>query len=157
MSEWSVTRCITDTKSFLGVNGYYRKHIAGYAMITKPLTMLKSKGTRFKWGPERQAVFEELKRRLVAAPVLVYPDPEAELVFDTDASDVLTSGVLRLVKDGEERVVLYWSRMLSTCEHQNSLNCRKLLAVIKATQHLRPYLFGRYFRLRTDRASLLWL
>ena len=157
VSEWPVPRCLTDTKSFLGVTGYYRKHIADYAMVAKPLTMLTTKGTRFQWGPEQQEAFDKLKERLVSAPVLAYPDPEAELVLDTDASGVSISGVLGQVRDGEERVIAYWSRTLSTCERQYCTTRRELLAVVEATRHLLPYLLGRQFRLRTDHASLLWL
>ena len=38
------------------------------------MTRLTRKGTRFVWNDACEKVFEELKRRLTTAPVLVMPD-----------------------------------------------------------------------------------
>ena len=40
----------------------------------KPLTTLLEKGKEFKWDEKCQASFEELKKRLTTAPVLIMPD-----------------------------------------------------------------------------------
>lgn len=66
-------------------------------------------------------------------PVLAYPNLEAELVLDTDASGAGISGILGQIRDGEERVVAYWSRTLARSERQYCTTRRELLAVVEAS------------------------
>ncbi len=60
--------------SFLGMCGFYRKHIAGFAKVAALLTNLTRRNVEFKWTEPCQNAFEELKARLVQAPVLVRAD-----------------------------------------------------------------------------------
>jgi len=43
----TTTRKIKDVQSFLGLAGYYRKFIADFSKIAKPLTKLTKKGEKF--------------------------------------------------------------------------------------------------------------
>ena len=42
--------------------------------IAKPMTALLKKDTKFKWTEECEPSFQELKKRLTTAPVLILPD-----------------------------------------------------------------------------------
>ena len=72
--------------------------------MAAPLHALKGGKVPFCWGEEEQAAFEELKERLTAAPVLVYPQERGGFILDTDASDKAIGGVLSQVQNGVERV-----------------------------------------------------
>jgi hypothetical protein len=41
----------TNVRAFLGLIGYYRKFIVGYAKIAKPLFTLTKKECKFLWTP----------------------------------------------------------------------------------------------------------
>ena len=58
----------------------------GFARIASPLHKLTKKEVPFKWTTDRQTVFDQLKSKLVEAPVLVYPDFDKEFTLETDAS-----------------------------------------------------------------------
>ena len=45
--------------------------IEGFSKLAKPMTALLEKNAKFVWSEECQANFEELKKRLTTAPVLV--------------------------------------------------------------------------------------
>ena len=60
-------------RAFLGLVGYYRKFIKGFAKIAKPLTLLTRQQVKFEWTPEHQAAFVHLKDAIVQAPILNYP------------------------------------------------------------------------------------
>ena len=44
--------------------------------LLKPIYDLTRKGRQFIWGKEQQEAFEEIKRRLVTAPILHMPNHE---------------------------------------------------------------------------------
>lgn len=75
-------------RSFLGLCSYYRRFIAGFSSIAKPLFRLTEKGEVFKWNTEYNEAFEKLKCHLTSAPILAHPDFSLPFVLDTDASQV---------------------------------------------------------------------
>ena len=107
--------------------------------------------------PETQQAFQELKKRLVSAPILGYPLPDAPFILDTDASNHAIGAVLSQIQDGQERVIAYYSQTLSRSQKQYCVTRRELLAVVKAVQHFHHYLYGRHFTVRSDHAALKWL
>jgi len=111
----------------------------------------------WQWSPVKQRAFDCLKGCLLAAPVLAYSDPTLEYIFDTDASDQNVGAVLSQVQEGQEVVVAYYSKSLSSTERNYCTTRKELLAVIKSVKHFRLYLYGSWFWLRTDNASLIWL
>ena len=52
---------LKQVRAFLGLVGYYRKFIKGFAKIAKPLTLLTRQQVKFDWTPEHQAAFTHLK------------------------------------------------------------------------------------------------
>ena len=101
-----VTHLSWEIRSFLGLAGYYRRFIENFSKIAKPVTELLKKDTKFKWTNECEASFQELKKRLVTAPVLILPDIRKDFQVYCDASRLGLGGVL--MRGG--RVVSYASR-----------------------------------------------
>ena len=60
-------------------------------------------------------------------------------------------------KDGEEHPVCFASRSCNGAEQNYSSFVGELLAVVWATSHFRPYLFGNSFHLVTDHQPLEWI
>jgi hypothetical protein len=84
--NWSSPKNVPKIRSFLGLVGYYRRFIEGFSKIVKLLTTLLEKGKEFKWDEKCQASFEELKKRLTTAPVLIMPDIHKGFDVYCDAS-----------------------------------------------------------------------
>ena len=116
VKNWPLPHDIKDVRSFLGLCGYYRRFIADYSHVTKPLTRLLEKDQRFKWTAECSEAFNRLKHLLVTAPILAHPDFNQPFILDTDASNHAIGAVLSQRIDGKERVIAYASRTLSKSE-----------------------------------------
>ena len=104
-SEWLAPTSIGEIRSFLGLAGYYWRFIENFSRIAKPMTELLKKDTKFKWTEDCEASFQELKKHLVTAPVLILLDIHKDFHVYCDASRLGLGGVLMQ----DRRVVSYAS------------------------------------------------
>jgi hypothetical protein len=105
MLSWKAPTSVSDIRTFLRLAGYYQKIIEGFLKISKPMTELLEKDQHFKWMPACEVSFQELKKRLTTALVLVMPDMEKPFFIYYDASGQGLGCVL--IQDGH--VVAYAS------------------------------------------------
>ena len=77
-----------EIKQFLGLTGYYRKCVPRFADISRPLTTLTKKDTKFEWTSACQKSFELLKETLCGEPVLKYADTSKPYTLYIDASKI---------------------------------------------------------------------
>jgi hypothetical protein len=71
---WNAPTSLSDIQSFLRLAGYYRRFIEGFLKISKPMTKLLKKDKKFESMPTCEASFQEFKKRLMIAPILVKPN-----------------------------------------------------------------------------------
>jgi hypothetical protein len=112
--SWNTPQNVSDIRSFLGLAGYYRRFIEGFSKTSKPMTELLVKGYTFEWTPRRETSFQDLKKTLTTAPVLIMPDMEKPFSIHYDTSDQGLGCVL--IQDGH--VVAYASRQLRKHEEK---------------------------------------
>ena len=106
--SWKLPQNVTETRSFLGLAGYYRRFVKRFSVIASTLTKLLRKGVKFERDDKCQSSFDQLKKILVEALVLTQPTPSREYAM---YSDVLRIGLgYVLMQDG--KVVAYASRQL---------------------------------------------
>nr|GFB74447.1 reverse transcriptase [Tanacetum cinerariifolium] len=113
ITKWPRPTSVTEVHSFLGLAGYYRRFVEGFSRLALPLTKLMCKGEKFVWNEEREKSFEELKQRLVSAPVLTLPSGSGGFQIYSDASKKGLGCVL--MQHG--KVIAYASRQLKPYEH----------------------------------------
>ena len=80
--NWERPKNVCEIRSFLGLTGYYRRFVEGFARLATPMTQLTRKDMKFIWNDECELAFEELKRRLTSGPILTLPtDGEMFMVY----------------------------------------------------------------------------
>jgi hypothetical protein len=84
--SWNAPTSVSDIQSFLGLAGYYRRFIEGFLKISKPMIELLEKDKKFEWTPACEASFQELKKQLTTALILVMSDVEKSFSIYCDAS-----------------------------------------------------------------------
>ena len=65
---------IVQGRSFLGHVGFYRKFIKDFSKISRPLCRLLEKEEKFDFVESCRSAFQEIKSRLVIAPIMLTPD-----------------------------------------------------------------------------------
>ena len=74
MMSWERPKSVFEIRNFLGLAGYYRRFIEDFSRLAAPMTRLTLKEVKFDWDERCEEVFQELKRRLTSAPILIVPD-----------------------------------------------------------------------------------
>jgi hypothetical protein len=59
--EWKPPTTIHQVRSFLGLAGYYRRFIADFSKLVKPITSLLKNDTKFNWSSRCDEAFKQLK------------------------------------------------------------------------------------------------
>ncbi|KAI5721603.1 hypothetical protein M8J77_022863 [Diaphorina citri] len=154
IEKFPIPKTVTQIKSFLGLVGYYRKYIKDFAKIAKPLhACLKKDATINIKDLAYNEAFHSLKSALMNEPILTYPDFTKTFTLTTDASNFALGAVL----SQNDHPIAYASRTLNDHEKNYSTIEKELLAIVWATKHFRPYLFGQKFKIITDHRPLTWL
>ena len=150
---WEHPKNVFEIRSFLGLAGYYRRFVLDFSRLAAPMTRLTRKGTRFVWDDKCELAFEELKKRLTSAPILVVPERGVGYSVYCDASREGLGCVL--MQRG--KVVAYGSRQLKTHERNYPTHDLELAAIIFALKSWRHYLYGEKFEVFSDHKSLKYL
>jgi len=144
-------------RTFCSLASYYRTFVHNFATIARPLHNLTKKGATFEWTPACETAFQELKRVLTSAPILVAPCDNGQYVLDTDASDTALGAVLQQEQKGTLHVIGYASRTLTPAEARYCITRCELLGVVFGLKKYRQHLLGRPIIVRTDHATLAYL
>ena len=99
-------------RSFTGMVNFLSMFCPELQKLLKPIYNLTRKGRHFIWGKEQQEAFEEIKRRLVKAPVLHMPDHEGRFHLYSDTSKFAAGSALYQIQNGKPRLVAYASKIL---------------------------------------------
>jgi hypothetical protein len=153
MLSWPRPKNVTDVRSFLGLVGYYRKFLKGFADTTAPLVELTKKNVAWEWGDTQEYAFKALKEMLTTAPTLLIPDtsPGRTFVIHTDASDFAVGGVLLQDQgQGGLQPCAYFSKKLNSAERNYSVGDKEMLAMKLALNEYRIYVEGVPTVLCTD-------
>ena len=84
VANWPVPTSTKEVQQFLGLAGYYRRFVKGFADIARPLY---ERNATFHWTKECEAALTTFRQCLISSPVLAYPDFTKPFILDTDASN----------------------------------------------------------------------
>jgi hypothetical protein len=160
INEWLTCRQVEDVRKFLGLCGFYRVWIRGFAVIAGPLYNLTRKNAEWRWGEEEQRAMDTLKAAITSAPILaplIYDDPRyGEIFLMTDASLDGWGGVLEQVgPDKKRHPCRFESGIWSNSEKNYDPGKRELRGLLYLLKRFKRYLFGVHFTVETDALVLV--
>ena len=144
-------------RNFLGHAGFYRRFIKDFSKIARPLCRLLEKDTKFNFDESCQYSFEDIKSRLVEAPIMVKPDWNKEYEIMCDASDYAMGAVLGQKADKVFRVTYYSSKTFNEAQKNYSTTENEMLAMVFACEKFRPYILGSHVIIHTDHVAIKYL
>ena len=101
-----------DVCSFIGACNWYRRHIRNFTCSSAVLTDLIQKSTTWRWGPQEQQAFDELKDKVANAKCLAVPRAQGKIILVTEASNVGARGTLfqwqALEKEEFDSTIFQW-------------------------------------------------
>ena len=149
---------VDELRSFLGLVNYYGKFLPSLASTAAPLYRLLQKKAHWVWGKDQSSAFEEVKKLLQSADLLVHFDPQKQLVLACDASPYGLGAVLsHVMEDGTEKPIAFASRTLAPPEKRYSQLDKEALAIIFGVKRFHQYLYGRHFIIHSDHKPLMFI
>ena len=147
--QWESSKSVFEIRSFLRLAGF----IEGFSKLALPLMQLTRKGQAYVWDAKCEKSFQELKKWLTSAPVLILPNPKESFVVYCDASKIGLGSVLMQ----NRYVVSYASRQLKVHKKNYRTHDLESAAVVYVLKIWRHYLYGSKFEVFSDHKSLKYL
>jgi len=114
---WKPPKNLMELQGFTGFINFYHHFTKGFSKIAKPLNKLMKKDVLWEWTPERQQVFETLKRLICKEPVLLMPNLEAPFKMEVDMSSFAIGATLSQQDEQSHwHPIAYFSKTLSKVE-----------------------------------------
>ena len=158
IDTYPVPKNKTEVRRFNGMSGFYRKYIRDFSSLAHALNNLLKNDSEWEWTEKCENSFKEIKRQLVNAPILAYPDTNKEFILTTDASGQALGYILSQ-KDNEEneRVIAYGGRALRKSERNYPITELEGLAIVEGIKAYHPYIANSHFTIVTDHMALKYL
>ena len=158
IDTYPVPKDKTQVRRFTGMSNFYRRFIRAYSQLVYPLNHLLKNDTDWEWSAECDKAFVEIKRQLVTAPMLAYPDTAKEFILTTDASRQALGYILSQKDETDkERVIAYGDRALRKSERNYPVTELEGLAIIEGIKAYHPYIANSHFTIITDHIALKYL
>ena len=184
VANWPKPTNAKEPRSFLGLTGYYRRFIDGYAKIAGPLHHLtslcgytKKRGRKRKtrrqdhvkkvpsgpfhqlWTKDCENAFQNLKNKLSSAPILAYADITKPFVLHIDACRNGLGAILLQEHDGNLKPVACASKSLQQSEKNYPAHKLEFYALKWAvTDQFKDYLYmAKGTKVLTDNNPLTYV
>ena len=144
-------------RSFLGHAGFHKRFIKYFSKISKPLCRLLEKDAKFYFDESCKSAFEEIKSRLVSAPIMLTPNWNNEFEIMCDASDYAMGAVLGKKTEKIFKAIYYASKTFNEAQENYSTTEKEMLAMMFACEKFRPYILGSHVLIHTDHAAIKYL
>ena len=117
----------------------------------------KKKKESLTLNKEAKEAFEVLKKAILTAPVLTYPNPNKEYLLEMYASKLGLGAVLSQTQsDGRYHPMAFGSQALRGVEHKYHSTKLGFLTMKWEIHHFKTYLLDRQFKVRMDNNPLTY-
>jgi hypothetical protein len=139
IQDLSILRSKKEVQSFLGKINFLR-FVPNFDEEVKLITAMLRKGNEVRWTSESRKSFEQIKKSLTEAPVLISPDYSKDfLIFSFASPDTVAVVLLQTNEVGLEQPITYFSQALRDVEIRYDTMEKQAYALVKALKAFRVY------------------
>jgi hypothetical protein len=136
----SLPRSRKEVQSFLGKINFLRRFVSNFVELVKHITTMLRKGNKVKWTVESRESFNQIKKALTEAPVLISPDYSKDfLIFSFASFDTVAFVLLQKNVEGLEQPISFFSRALRDAEIKYDIMEKQAYALVKSLKSFRVY------------------
>ena len=123
--DWPEPKNIHEIRSFHKLASFYRQFIKGFNTIMSPITDCMKQG-EFVWTKATAKAFNEIKQKMIEAPVMHFPNFTKLFEVECDASSIGIGGVL----SQERHPIAYFNEKLNDAKQKYSTYDKEFYAII---------------------------
>lgn len=153
-----------ELRSFLGLCTYFSSHVENFADLAHDLRMSMNpfkKSNRIQWTDKLQTSYDTLRKAVGNCPILSFPEPEGEIMVETDASDYAIGAAVfqnTMVNGAStKKPIAFLSKQLTNVEKRWSTIEKEAFAIFVALMKWEWLLRDIPFTLHTDHKNLTFI
>jgi hypothetical protein len=136
--KWENSRHLKEVQIFLSFINFYKRFIEEFFKLVKSLVNLTRKKQIFEWSSACETVFQNLKKKVTKAFVLIYFRLDLKIFFECDSFDYVFERILsQRSKNKLIRSVTYFSKTLSSIKCNYKIYDKELLIIIRCFEEWR--------------------
>ena len=148
-------KTIKECRSFCGMVNYMSMFLPSLQEKLIPIYFITRKGIPFYWGEEQQKAFEEIKKDVTNAKVLLMPNSTGHFVLVSDTSKIGCGAALYQKQRGKYHLIAYYSKRLPEAVANYSISELELTAVMANVAAFKHLLRNANFHVYCDHSALV--
>ena len=148
-------KTIKECRSFCGMVNYMSMFLPSFQEKLISIYFITRKGIPFHWGEEQQKAFDDIKRDVTNAPVLLMPNSTGHFVLVSDTSKIGCGAVLYQKQRGKYHLVAYYSKRLPEAVANYSISELELTGVMANVAAFKHLLRNANFHVYCDHSALV--
>jgi hypothetical protein len=138
----SLPRSKKEVQSFLGKVNFLRRFVSNFVELVKHITTMLRKGNEVKWNVEPRESFNQIKKALTEAPMLISPDYSKDfLIFSFASFDTVATVLLQKNHEGLEHPISFFSRALRDAKIRYDIMEKQAYALVKSLKGFQSLCF----------------
>ena len=85
--NWPTPKNVCNVQGILSIGNHYHRFVKELIQKAQPLLELTKKNKPFRWTPECQAAFDEIKQDLIGPDIMAFPIDDDLYSLDCDVAD----------------------------------------------------------------------
>ena len=148
-------KTIKECRSYCGMVNYMSMFLPSLQDKLIPIYFITRKGIPFHWGEEQQKAFDDIKRDVTNAPVLLMPNSTGHFVLVSDTSKIGCGAALYQKQRGKYHLVAYYSKRLPEAVANYSISELELTGVMANVAAFKHLLRNANFHVYCDHSALV--
>ena len=148
-------KTIKECRSFCRMVNYMSMFLPSLQEKLIPIYFITRKGIPFYWGEEQHKAFEDIKRDVTNAPVLLMPNSTGHFVLVSDTSKIGYGAALYQKQRGKYHLVAYYSKRLPEAVANYSISELELTGVMANVAAFKHLLRNANFHVYCDHSALV--